>query len=92
VQRIRELAEEADRDPSSLSIALIDGIVVTDHPLEGDRSPLHGTPEQITEGLRAFADAGLQHLVAGIRSAGDQTYAGCVAAIDVVATEVLPHL
>jgi probable F420-dependent oxidoreductase len=92
VERLRSLAEASGRDPAGLTVALIDGIVVTDRPLGGDRNPLHGVPEQITEGLRSFGDAGLDHLVAGIRTAGDTTFAGATAALDAVSREVLPHL
>ena len=66
--------------------------MVTDSPLGPERNPLHGTPEQIAEGLHAFADAGLDHLVAGIRTAGAPGFAGSIEALDIVAAEVLPHL
>jgi probable F420-dependent oxidoreductase len=92
VARLRAFAFDAGRDPDELTVALIDGIVVTPSPIIGQRLPLHGTPEQIVAGLRAFADAGLHHLVAGVRSADDPSYAGSVAALDVVARDVLPHL
>jgi probable F420-dependent oxidoreductase len=92
VARLRELADAADRDPSDLTIALIEGIVVTPKPLGADRSPLHGTTEQIAEGARRFADAGLDHLVAGVRMAGDPTFEGCTAALDAISAEVLPAL
>ena len=89
VQRLRQLAEAADRDPGELSVGLIDGIAVTERPLGADRNPLHGTPDQIAEGLASFEGAGLDHLVAGVRLAGDATYAGAVSALEVVATDVL---
>jgi probable F420-dependent oxidoreductase len=92
VARLEALADSAGRDPSTITIALIDGIVVTPQALDDRRNPLHGTPEQIAEGLREFADAGLNHLVAGIRTAGDPTYAGCVAALEAIGTDVLPVL
>ena len=66
--------------------------MLTPTPLPAGRRPLHGTPDQIVDGLRRFAAAGLDHLVAGVRTAGDATYAGCAAALDVVAAEVLPQL
>jgi probable F420-dependent oxidoreductase len=88
---LRERADAGGRDPATISVALIDGIVVTPAPLGTDRNPLHGTPQQIADGLRRFADAGLDHLVAGVRTAGDPTYAGCIAAMDAVAAEVLPN-
>jgi probable F420-dependent oxidoreductase len=92
VTRLRELATEAGRNPNELTISLIDGISFTSAPVDGERPVLHGSPEQITEGLRAFSDAGLDHLVAGVRIAGDPTYAGAVAALDLLRAEVLPEL
>jgi alkanesulfonate monooxygenase SsuD/methylene tetrahydromethanopterin reductase-like flavin-dependent oxidoreductase (luciferase family) len=92
VARLRRLAEDAGCDPSQLTVALIDGIVVTPQALGADRSPLHGTAAQIVDGIHRFADAGLDHLVAGVRTAGESTYAGCVAALDAVAADVLPAL
>jgi alkanesulfonate monooxygenase SsuD/methylene tetrahydromethanopterin reductase-like flavin-dependent oxidoreductase (luciferase family) len=92
VWRLHELAERAGRDPSTLTVALLDGIVVTERPLGHDRSPLSGTPPQIVDGLRAYADAGLDHLVASLRSHGRRTFSATTDAIDVVVAEVLPHL
>jgi probable F420-dependent oxidoreductase len=92
VDALHALAAIEARDPAELTVGLIEGIVVTDAPLGRDRSPLHGSPEQIVEGLLAFADAGLDHLVAGVRTQGDPGFAGTVHALDVVAAEVLPHL
>jgi probable F420-dependent oxidoreductase len=92
VARLHEHAERLGRDPGELTVALIDGIVVTPTPLGAGRAPLHGTPQQIVEGMRAFADAGLRHLVAGVRTAGESTYAASLAALEAVAADVLPHL
>lgn len=92
VARLRQVAEDHGRDPAQLTVALIDGIVVTPNALGADRSPLHGTTAQIIDGIHRFAAAGLDHLVAGVRTAGEPTYAGCVAALDAVASEVLPAL
>ncbi len=84
--RLRELAAEATRDPTELTIALIDAVVFTERPIEGaDRPPLRGTPEQIAEGLAAYRRAGLDHLVAGIRMAGDATLDGSLQALDLAA-------
>jgi probable F420-dependent oxidoreductase len=92
VNRLRQLAEQEGRDPATLTVALIDGIAVSERPLDGDRTPLHGSTEQIARGLRQFADAGLDHLVAGVRMSGDPTYEGTVRAMDAVARDVLPDL
>jgi probable F420-dependent oxidoreductase len=85
VRALHDQARVAGRDPRGLSVALIDGIVVTDRPLAADRAPLHGTPEQIADGLARYAAAGLDHLAAGVRLAGDATFAGACAALDAVA-------
>ncbi len=90
--RLHRLAAEEDRDPATLTVSLIDGIVIADRPLEGEHKPLHGSTEQVAEGLREYAAAGLEHLVAGVRRSGDPTYEATAAAMDAVASEVLPHL
>jgi probable F420-dependent oxidoreductase len=92
VDALLAIADKEGRDLAELTIGLIEGIVVTEAPLGADRSPLHGSPEQIVEGLHTFADAGLDHLVAGVRIAGNPGFAGTVHALDVVSAEVLPHL
>ena len=88
VRRLHELAERAGRDPGELTVGLIDGITLTAERRGDDRRPLVGTPEQVVEGLAAYADAGLDHLVAGIRTDGDPSYAGARAAMERVAAEV----
>jgi probable F420-dependent oxidoreductase len=92
VARLHALAAAEGRDAAELTVALIDGIVVSNSPLGPERPPLHGTPKQIVQGLRAFADAGLQHLVAGVRFAGDGSFAASVGALDTLAADVLPLL
>ena len=84
-RRLRELAAEAGRHPAELAVALIAGIAFTDRPVDGDRPPLRGTPEQVAEGLEAYRRAGLDHLVAGIRLAGDPTLAGALHALELAA-------
>ena len=92
VARLRALAEDAGRDPAELTVALIEAIVVSEQPLDGDRSLLHGSTEQIVEGLHALSAAGLDHLVSAVQTAGDPSYAGACGALDAVAAEVRPHL
>lgn len=90
VARLHEIAYDAGRDPAELTVALIDGISFTDRPLGAGRAPLHGTPEQVAEGVAAFASAGLQHLVAGVRIAGDPTLDGALEALRRAAEVVVP--
>lgn len=85
VAQLRDLEAAAGRADRPSTVALIDGIVVHERPLGDDRRPLHGTPEQILDGCRQFATAGLDHLVAGVRLAGDATFDGARAALDAVA-------
>jgi probable F420-dependent oxidoreductase len=92
VGRLREFAEQGERATRELAVALIEGIAISPTPLATDRSPLHGSAEQIVEGIHDYADAGLQHLVAGVRLAGAAGFAPAVDALDLVAAEVLPHV
>jgi hypothetical protein len=85
VAELRSLEHRAGRADRPSTIALIDGIVVADRMLAADRHPLHGTPEQILEGLHAFAAAGLEHLVAGVRPARDASFAGACDALGAIA-------
>lgn len=92
VARLRELAQAAGRRDGDLTIAAIDGIALTDRAIDVRRSPLHGSTEQVLEGLRSFAAAGLQHLVAGVRRADDPSYAGTLDALGRVGREIVPEL
>jgi probable F420-dependent oxidoreductase len=90
VAELRRLAERDRRDPDELTVALLAGITVTRAPAPSDRAPLTGTPAQIVEGLRRYREAGLQHLIAGVRAEGDRSPAATLAALETVAAEVLP--
>ncbi|MHC4670719.1 MAG: LLM class flavin-dependent oxidoreductase, partial [Planctomycetota bacterium] len=89
--RLRELAQQAARAPEELSVALIDGIVLGPEPLAPEGASLGGTPEQVLDGLRLFAAAGLQHLIAGISRAGDASFDAAVQALETVAATILPE-
>ncbi|MBW2268140.1 MAG: TIGR03619 family F420-dependent LLM class oxidoreductase [Deltaproteobacteria bacterium] len=88
--RLRELAHSAGRAPESLSVALIDGIVLGSGAAPVPGASLQGSSEQVLDGLRAFAGAGLEHLVAGISLAGNPDFAASVDALEQVAAEILP--
>ncbi len=85
VRRLRELTAEQGRPPAAVTVALIDGIAFTERPVDGDRPPLRGTPEQVAEGLAGLGRAGLDHLAAGIRLAGDPSLDGTLHALELAA-------
>lgn len=87
--RLRELAERAGRTPASLTVSLIDGIVLGEGLPEIEGVSLRGNSQQVLESLQSFADAGLEHLIAGISLAADQSFAAAVEALEQVAAEVL---
>jgi probable F420-dependent oxidoreductase len=62
VDRLRALADAAGRDPADLTIALIDGIVVTESPLAGVRTHRNPSFEGTTDALDAVAADVLPHL------------------------------
>lgn len=88
--RLQILAEAAGRDLASLTVALIDGIVVGagQPPVPG--ASMQGSSDAILSGLQAFAAAGLDHLVAGISRAGDRSFEATLDALEQVARDVLP--
>jgi probable F420-dependent oxidoreductase len=89
---LRRLAEQDRRDPTELTLALLGGITITGRPAPRQRAPLTGTPEQVSEDLHRYAEAGLQHLVATVRTSGDPSLAGTLAAMETVAPDILPHV
>lgn len=91
VAELHRLAEQDRRDPAELTVALMGGITVTRQPAPAERSSLSGTPQQIGEELRRYEEAGLQHLVTGVRMEGDSSLQATLAAMEVVAAEVLPR-
>lgn len=62
VRRLHELAAAAGRDPASISVAFKGPVRFEDGTGAG-RSPLTGTPAQITDDLRAYVAAGVRHFV-----------------------------
>jgi probable F420-dependent oxidoreductase len=92
VAELRRRAESDRRDPDELTVAATAPIMLTTSPAGGERSALTGTPEQIVEGLQRYAASGLQHLIATVRAEGDQGLDATLAAMEVVAREVLPSV
>ena len=89
--RLTELCDDAGRDAAALDVAHIDGIILT-----GDASPsvegatLVGPASRIIDDLGAYADAGLDHLVAGVSRIDDHSFEGVLDALEEVATTILP--
>jgi probable F420-dependent oxidoreductase len=88
--RVRRAAEEAGRDPSSLTCALWLPIALR-APGEAPLAPqirLQGGAEQLVEGLAEYARAGLQHLLMFNACAPEAT----AEQIERIAAEVLPEV
>ncbi|MGI8549175.1 MAG: TIGR03619 family F420-dependent LLM class oxidoreductase [Dehalococcoidia bacterium] len=90
IDELQRLSERDRRDPGELTIALMGNIMLTAGPAPADRQPLTGNPEQILEDLRRYEEAGLGHLVAGVRTDRGPTLEATLAAMEVIAHEVLP--
>lgn len=63
--RLRRYAEEAGRDPSSLTLAFnVQAVgVPVEHLPDGSRKAFTGNPEQVAEDIRAFGALGVEHLI-----------------------------
>lgn len=90
IDELRTLAERDRRDPDELTVALSAAVTLTRDPAPADRNPLTGTAAQIAEGLRQYANAGLHHLIAGVRTESDASLAATLAAMETLAAEALP--
>ncbi|GIX49754.1 MAG: hypothetical protein KatS3mg131_3965 [Candidatus Tectimicrobiota bacterium] len=86
-QRLHEEMRRHGRDPATMDISLRATFRLTDTPLPAPRPPLHGSAAQLIEDLRAYAQAGVDHLALffamGRRS-------DPLAVLERLATEVLP--
>ena len=59
---IRQMAKEAGRDPSAMSMVIHAGLGLTEKPLEKDRATFTGSLEQISEDVRACAKIGASEI------------------------------
>lgn len=65
IPRFRALARGAGRDPAALEVIVMNGVAISDTPLEeGTRGLLAGSARQIQADLGRFADLGVTELVA----------------------------
>ncbi len=75
--RIVELRAGAGRDMDGYAISLRAGLDITDAPYSGGgRTPLRGSPDQISVDLSDYADAGLTYLVLEPRAASAKEFVG----------------
>ncbi len=67
--RLRQLCIDADRDPDSLEISTrVNNVAFGDSgEMVGRPAPLSGSAQQIIDNIRRYEDAGVSHIVLGIR-------------------------
>ena len=91
VAQLRAICRRDRRDPDEVEVHLLARVSVAERPADAGRPPLAGSVEQIWEDLRAYARAGLGHLVLWPTLAGQPDTSDAAAhALDVLATEILP--
>jgi probable F420-dependent oxidoreductase len=59
---IKHMAQEAGRDPSSISMIIHAGLGLTEKPLDNDRAIFTGSLEQISDDVRACAQIGASEI------------------------------
>lgn len=59
---VRHCAEEAGRDPDSVSLNCCLSVEVTDEPVSQEPDRLRGTPEQVDAALERFEEIGVEHV------------------------------
>ena len=85
---VRKLAAEHGRDADRISFNCNLPIVVTNEPVPQEEDRLHGTPEQLAEAIRRFADVGVEHLALQFMV---PRYPERLEQMERFATEILPH-
>jgi probable F420-dependent oxidoreductase len=92
VTRLRRFAEAADRDPASIGLAY-SASWLNDREAQrlpnGDRQPLTGTPEQVADDIKAYADIGVRHFMFNFQS---DTLEETLARMERFATMVSPQV
>ena len=86
---VRRFAVEAGRNPAEVGLDCCLPIEVTDRPVAQQEDKLRGTPEQLVEALRRFADVGVGHI--GLQFMVPR-YPDRMAQIQRFAEEALPHV
>ena len=61
-EQVQRWAADAGRAPGAVSLCCVRPIEVTDDPVPQEADTLRGTPAQLVEALRAYADVGVEHM------------------------------
>lgn len=88
--RLADLCEVQRRDVATLEIGHIDGIILCDEPTQVEGATLVGPSDKIVDDLGSWAEAGLDHLVAGVSRIDDHSFEGVRDALEEVAETILP--
>jgi len=86
---VRQAAEQAGRDPLSVTIALRIALNLVATAAAADRRPFTGSPSQVADDIRRYAEVGVRHLVLDVMTNDPDTVAD---AMDRFASEVRPRL
>jgi probable F420-dependent oxidoreductase len=62
MEQVWEMASAAGRDPGAISLTACRSLEVKAEPVAQEADRLSGTPEQLTEALLKYRDAGVEHL------------------------------
>ena len=91
VQQLRDICRADRRDPDELEVFFLGGMRFTQEPAPPGRPLLTGTVEQVAEELRAYAAAGLHHLIATPSAEGEtDSEAARTRGLELMAREILP--
>ena len=70
VSMLREVAEQAGRDPASIDVSMKAPLYDASMDDEGSRRRFSGSPEDVLEDIRIYSDTGVTHLIFDFRSSG----------------------
>lgn len=62
MDEVRQMAADEGRDGAAIALTACRSLDVTDQPVAQEPDRLRGTPEQLTEALLSYRDAGVEHL------------------------------
>ncbi|MBI1989844.1 MAG: LLM class flavin-dependent oxidoreductase [Betaproteobacteria bacterium] len=86
---VREAAAQAGRDPQSITISLRIVLNLGATATAADRRPFSGSPSQVADDIRRYAEVGVSHLVVDVMTSDPDTVND---AMDRFANEVRPRL